>query len=114
MNKEEKLYMKYCKYDKEPKEVILELIHTIEKQNEIIKQQSYTNQKLRKKKVELNQKLRGYRKLVKLKDKHLETQSKQIDLMAEDLTTDYHSKEWVMDYYEKKAREYRVETEEKK
>lgn len=36
----------------------------------------------------------------------LENQSKMIDLMIEDMpTSDYHSKEWVKDYYEKKASE---------
>ena len=29
---------------------------------------------------------------------------KQIDLMAEDLTTDYHSKEWVIKNYEEKVK----------
>lgn len=37
MTEEEKeVYIKYCKYDKEPKEIILNLISVIEKQNKII------------------------------------------------------------------------------
>ena len=37
MNKEQKeAYMKYCKYDKEPKEVILNLVEAIEKREKII------------------------------------------------------------------------------
>lgn len=33
----------------------------------------------------------------------LEKQSKIINLMAERLTTDIHSKEWVIDYYEREV-----------
>lgn len=29
---------------------------------------------------------------------------KQIDLMSEDLATDYHSKEWIIKYYEEKVK----------
>lgn len=35
----------------------------------------------------------------------LEEKNKVIDLMAEELTTPMHSKEWVKQYYENKAKE---------
>ena len=36
----------------------------------------------------------------------LEKQSKIIDLMSEELATDYHSKEWVKKYFEEEAGEW--------
>ena len=35
----------------------------------------------------------------------IEKQSKIINIMAEQLTTDIHSKEWVIDYYEREVKE---------
>ena len=39
----------------------------------------------------------------KLKEE-LNLKDKQIDLMSEQLTTPIHSKEWVIEYYERKAK----------
>lgn len=41
--------------------------------------------------------------LIEKKQKEIEKQNKIIDLMAEQLTTDIHSKEWVKKYYNSKV-----------
>ena len=38
--------------------------------------------------------------------KQLREKDKIIDLMSEQLTTPIHNKEWVKEYYERKAKEY--------
>ncbi len=55
-----------------------ELILFIQEAQEIVKKQSYTNKKMRKK-------LQGYRKLLKLKEKHLCKKDRFIDFIVEDI-----------------------------
>lgn len=52
------------------------IINELDKQEQIIKNQSYTNKKLRKN-------YKGYRKLLKLKEKHSFEKNRIIDAMAE-------------------------------
>ena len=42
----------------------------------------------------------------KLIKEYISEKDKIIDLMSEQLTTPIHSKEWVKEYYERKAKEY--------
>lgn len=41
-DKEKELYIKYCKYDKDPKEIILNLVGLIEKKDKIIDRMAKT------------------------------------------------------------------------
>jgi len=43
--------------------------------------------------------LKSRENLIKLAKIRMDNQDQIIDLMAEDLKTDYHSKEWVINYY---------------
>ena len=43
--------------------------------------------------------LKSRENLIRIAKIRMDRQDKIIDLMAEDLTTDYHSKEWVIQHY---------------
>lgn len=69
------------------------ILNLIDKQQEIVKNQSYTNKKLRNK-------IKTVRKERNKLQKKLDLKNKIINKMAENLSTDYHSKEWVIKYFE--------------
>lgn len=69
------------------------LREAINKQQEIVKNQSYTNKKLRNK-------IKTVRKERNKLQKKLDLKNKIINKMAEKLSTDYHSKEWVIKHFE--------------
>jgi cysteinyl-tRNA synthetase len=79
MTDEEKMaveYLKNYKYDNEVYKSIQIVLNLIEKQDKIIKQQSYTNKKMRNK-------LKNYRKLLKLKDKTIANFEKELARLSE-------------------------------
>lgn len=88
------------KCGKEMIKQITTVLNLLEKKDEIIKNQSYTNKKMRKK-------LQGYRKLLKLKERQLQKKDKQIDLMAEDIafSEEINSYEDIKTY-KKKIKQY--------
>lgn len=105
--KEALLFIKYIKTDLKEEaednfktaEAIETLSNELDKKDGIIKNQSYTNQKLRKK-------LQGYRKLLKLKEKHLVKKDKVIDLMAEHIDFEYGCKDEFYENDKEEVKEY--------
>ena len=78
------------------------------KDNDITKLKDNNKELLRKlknrvKEVKKLEKYSLYKKEFSTLNKHLEKKSRIIDKMAERLTTDIHSKEWVIDYYEREV-----------
>ena len=85
---------------------VLNLIQT--QQAEIEKLKNNNKDLLRKlrnrvKEVKKLTKYSLYKKEFSTLNEHLKKKDKIIDLMAEELTTPLHSKEWVKDYYERKV-----------
>lgn len=89
-------------------ETVLSLIE--EKDKQIDKLKKHNNDLLRKlrsrvKQVKKLEKYSLYKQEFSNLNKQLKSKDKIIDLISEQLTTPIHSKEWVKEYYERKAKE---------
>lgn len=131
---EKKLYMKYCKYDEEPKKNILNLIEIIEKQQkgneelkEIEAEYKKTNSELFKNNVELrienerlkheriryigrnlNNNIKQKQKELKEKyDKDIHTLQNQLDIANADKINNYISKAKIEKMYIEMEQEYK-------
>ena len=95
---------------------IVEFRDSVEHLEKSLQTQQAEIEKLRNNNKDLLRKLRNrvkevkqltkyslYKKEFSTLNEHLKKKDKIIDLMAEELTTSIHSKEWVKDYYERKS-----------
>ena len=81
-------------------DIMLKLIEKQQAKIKEIKKQKHNQSSLRR----LNErKMRKYRTENKGLKAEIEKKDKMIDLMAEQLTTPIHSKEWVIEYYTKEV-----------
>lgn len=83
----------------EEKEAILKL-NTLYTNKEMSVKYAKIDNRMTAFKQQLDKEVNSWKIILNL----IEKQKRMIDLMAEDLKTDYHSKEWIIKYYEEKMK----------